>query len=100
MITACRRYGFTAPSARRSSKRPGAGTRTMWVLLLPVQVIVFGAHVAPDSVRGALMRLYEFTVGFVIAARAEACLMTPPRKYPPWAHTPTPAPPSPQALFR
>ena len=34
---------------RRSSKRPGAGTRTMWVRLLPVQVTVLGAHVAPEA---------------------------------------------------
>jgi len=29
----------------------------MWVRLLPVQVTVLGAQVAPDMVRGALMRL-------------------------------------------
>jgi hypothetical protein len=29
----------------------------MWVRLLPVQVTAFGAQVAPESVRGALMRL-------------------------------------------
>ena len=57
MTTACSRYGLTAPSGRRNSKRPLPGTRTMWVRLLPVQVTVFGDQVAPDSVRGALMRL-------------------------------------------
>ena len=57
MIPACSRYGFTAPSASRSSKRPGSGMRTMWVRLLPDQVTVFGAHVAPEAVTGALMRL-------------------------------------------
>jgi hypothetical protein len=29
----------------------------MWVRLLPVQVTAFGAQVAPETVRGALMRL-------------------------------------------
>ena len=37
--------------------RPGPGTRTMCVRLLPVQVTEFGAQVAPEMVRGALMRL-------------------------------------------
>ncbi len=46
----------------------------MCVRLLPVHVTVFGAQVAPDIVRGALMRLYELTVGLVIAANAEAVL--------------------------
>ena len=57
MMTACSRYGLAAPSGSRSSKRPGPGTRTMWVRLLPVQVTVFGDQVAPEIVRGALMRL-------------------------------------------
>src|ERR1700684_351090 len=37
-------------------------------------------HVAPESVGGALMRLYELTVGLVIAARASALPITPPMK--------------------
>src|SRR3989338_2189928 len=56
-ITACIREGLAAPSGRRRSNRPGPGTRTIWVRLLPVHVTVFGAHVAPDEVRGALIRL-------------------------------------------
>ena len=54
---ACSRYGFAAPSARRNSKRPASGMRIMCVRLLPAYVIVFGDQVAPESVRGALMRL-------------------------------------------
>src|SRR5882757_6261387 len=42
--------------------------------------MVLGDHVAPDSVGGALMRLYEFTVGLVIAASAPAECITPPMK--------------------
>ena len=72
MTTACSRYGLAAPSGRRSSKRPLPGTRTMCVRLLPVQVTLLGDQVAPESVRGALMRLYELTVGLVIAASASA----------------------------
>ena len=37
--------------------RPSSGTRTMWVRLLPPKVTVLGDQVAPESVRGALMRL-------------------------------------------
>ena len=87
-MTACSRYGFAAPSGSRISKRPLPGTRTMCVRLLPVHVTVFGDHVAPESVRGALMRLYEFTVGLVIAAMPSACFMIPPRKLYPCADRP------------
>ena len=52
MIVACNKYGFVAPSGRRNSNRPGPGTRTIWVRLLPVHVTVFGAQVAPEVVRG------------------------------------------------
>ena len=58
----------------------GIGIRIMWVRLLPDQLIMFGDHVAPESVGGALMRLYELTVGLVIAARASALPITPPMK--------------------
>ena len=61
----------------------------MCVLLFPVHVTVFGAHVAPDVVRGALILLYEFTVGFVIAAIAVACFMIPPRKLYPLSDNPS-----------
>ena len=44
----------------------------MWVRLLPDQLIIFGDHVAPESVGGALMRLYELTVGVQMAASAGA----------------------------
>jgi hypothetical protein len=36
-------------------------------LLFPVHDTVLGAHVAPELVGGALMRLYELTVGLVMA---------------------------------
>jgi hypothetical protein len=49
------RVGRAIGQAQFEPARPG--TRTMWVRLLPVHVTVLGAHVAPDSVRGALMRL-------------------------------------------
>jgi hypothetical protein len=52
----------------------------MWVRLLPDQLIMFGDHVAPESVGGALMRFYELTVGLVIAAIASALPITPPMK--------------------
>ena len=57
MMTACIRYGFTAPSGRRNSKRPGPGTRTMCVRLLPDHVTLFGAQVAPEVVVAAFIRL-------------------------------------------
>jgi hypothetical protein len=72
MTAACMRYGLAAPLGRRNSKWPLPGTRTMCVRLLPVHVTVLGDQVAPERVRGALMRLYELTVGLVIAASASA----------------------------
>ena len=63
----------------------------MWVLLLPVQVTVLGAQVAPEVVRGAFIRLKLFTVGFVIAANAEACFIMPPKKYLPFSERPNSA---------
>ena len=35
---------------------------------------MFGDQVAPESVGGALMRLYELTVGLVMAHRASALI--------------------------
>ena len=39
-----------------------------------------GDHVAPDNVTGALMRLYEFTVGLVMAQMSPAEFINPPMK--------------------
>jgi hypothetical protein len=41
---------------------------------------MFGDQVAPDSVGGALIRLYEFTTGLEMAHIASAECMTPPMK--------------------
>ena len=54
--------------------------RIMCVRLLPAYVMVFGDQVAPESVGGALMRLYELTAGLVIAVSPAAECMTPPMK--------------------
>jgi hypothetical protein len=52
-----RQIGVGGAIGEPSSKRPGSGTRTMWVRLLPDQVTVLGAQVAPEAVTGALIRL-------------------------------------------
>ena len=51
----------------RSSIRPGAGIRSIWVRLLYPYEIQTGDHVAPLEVEPSLRRLYEFTVGAVNA---------------------------------
>ena len=57
IIPACKRYGLVAPSISLNSNLPDPGTLIMCVLLLSEYVIVFGDHVAPESVTGALIRL-------------------------------------------
>ena len=57
IIAAWSKYGLAAPSGNLSSNLPGPGTQTICVLLFDVQVTVFGAQLAPLSVRGALILL-------------------------------------------
>ena len=51
------RYGFSDPSIVRSSKRPPAGTRIIWVRLFPPYVTYAGDHVAPEVGAPTINRL-------------------------------------------